>query len=76
VLVKPLADGGAAVALFNPDTGPTGIATTASAVGLRTASCYGVRDLWTHAQSRTTGEIGSQSVPAHGTVMLRISPGC
>jgi alpha-galactosidase len=76
VLVKPLAGGDVAVALFNPDSQPAAIATTASAVGLRNASCYTVRDLWTHAESHTTGEISGQPVPAHGVVMLRISPAC
>jgi alpha-galactosidase len=72
VLAKPLANGDVAVVLFN-ETGSTAtIATTTGAVGKTGASRYTLTDLWTGATSSTTGAI-SASVPAHGTVMLRVA---
>jgi alpha-galactosidase len=76
VIVKPLADGAAAVALFNPGDRPVGIETSVTALGLEQARCYTVRNLWTHSDSTTTGIVGSSSVPAHGVDLLRISPRC
>jgi alpha-galactosidase len=75
MLIKPLADGGVAVAFFNPDTQPATIATSASAAGLGGAPCYAVRDLWTHTDATSTGEI-TRTVPPHDVAMLRISPAC
>jgi alpha-galactosidase len=72
VIVKPLADGSAAVALFDPDAAPVSIHTDASAVGLPAATCYAVRDLWGHTDSTTQGSL-DQTVPAHGVAMLKVS---
>jgi alpha-galactosidase len=74
VLVKPLSGGGAAVALFNSDDKPADIATGAAAVGLAGA-CYTVRDLWSHTETTTTGEI-RRTVAPHDVAMLRISSTC
>ncbi|MEV6611658.1 hypothetical protein [Kutzneria sp. NPDC051319] len=72
VMTKPLANGDVAVVLFN-ETGSTAtIATTTGAVGKTGASRYTLTDLWTGATSTTTGAI-SASIPAHGTVMLRVA---
>ncbi len=76
ILVKPLAEGAVAVALFNPGDQPAVITTSAPAVGLRRASCYAVRDLWTHIDATSSGAVGDPAVPAHGLTMLRISVGC
>ncbi len=74
VLTKPLANGDAAVVLFNEDqSSPATISTTATAVGLPTASSYAIEDLWTKSVSQTTGDI-TAVVPAGGVVMLRIAP--
>ncbi|NUQ96776.1 MAG: alpha-galactosidase [Streptomyces sp.] len=74
VLAKPLANGDVSVALFN-ETGSTAtISTTAAAVGTSGASSYSLTNLWSGATSTTTGTI-SASVPAHGTVMYRVSSG-
>jgi alpha-galactosidase len=73
IIVKPLADGSVAVALFNPGSGPASIATSAAAVGLRSAQCYTVRDLWAHTDATTGGPIEAADVPAHGVVALRVS---
>jgi alpha-galactosidase len=75
VLVKPLADGAVAVALFNADDQPAAITTNASAAGLHDARCYAARDLWTHTEATTAGDI-TRTVAPHDVVMLRISPAC
>jgi alpha-galactosidase len=72
VLTKPLENGDVAVALFN-ETGATAtISTTASAAGLGNASSYQLKDLWSKATTTTGGTI-SASVPAHATVVYRVS---
>ncbi|HEY0497063.1 MAG TPA: NEW3 domain-containing protein [Kutzneria sp.] len=74
VLSKPLANGDKAVLLFN-STGTTAtINTTAAEVGLPRSSDYQLRDLWAHSSTETAGTI-SASVPAHSTVMYRVSAG-
>ncbi len=74
VLAKPLAGGDVSVALFN-ETGSTAtISTSAAAIGKTGASSYTLTDLWSGATSSTSGAI-SASVPAHGTVMYRVSGG-
>jgi alpha-galactosidase len=75
VLVKPLSGNGAAVVLFNPDTQPAEITTTASAAGLQGAPCYAVRDLWAHTDTTTAGEI-KRTVAPHDVAMLRVAPAC
>jgi len=75
VLVKPLSGSAAAVVLFNPDSQPAEITTSASAAGLQGAPCYTVRDLWAHTQSTTAGEI-KRTVAPHDVAMLRIFPTC
>jgi alpha-galactosidase len=75
VLVKPLSGGGVAVALFNSDDKPADIATSTAAAGLRGAPCYTVRDLWSHIQTTTTGEI-RRTVAPHDVAMLRVWSTC
>lgn len=76
VIVKPLADGSVAVALFNDDVRPGALSTDTRAVGLPAADCYTVRDLWTHQETTTTGPIAPDTVPAHGVTMLRVHASC
>jgi alpha-galactosidase len=76
ILVKPLADRTVAVALFNPDAQPAAISTSTSALGMPSASCYTVRDLWSHTDTTTAGQINVPATPAHGVTMLRVSPTC
>ena len=71
VFVNPLANGDRAVALFNESDSPQRIATTAAAAGLPAAPAYTVRDLWAHTTRETAGTLAA-TVPAHGTVMLRV----
>ncbi len=69
---KTLSNGDRAVALSN-ETGSTAtISTTAAALGLGGSSSYSLKDLWSKAVRSTSGAI-SASVPAHGTVLYRVS---
>ena len=72
VIVKPLANGSVAVALFNTDAAPVEIHTDTHAIGLSGSDCFTVRDLWAHTDARTTGDVG-QTVPAHGVAMMKVS---
>ncbi|GAB3530798.1 hypothetical protein GCM10027575_73170 [Phytohabitans suffuscus] len=73
VLAKRLADGDVAVALFNQSGSTTTVSTTAAAIG-KSGSSFTLRDAWTDATTSTSGSI-SASVPAHGTVVYRVSGG-
>lgn len=74
VLTKPLANGDVSVVLFNENSSAATITTSASAVGLPTASSYRVNNLWSHVISSTSGSIAA-NVPGHGSVMFRVSGG-
>ncbi|MFJ5972451.1 NPCBM/NEW2 domain-containing protein [Streptomyces sp. NPDC093060] len=72
VIAKQMKDGSRAVALFNESGSAQRIATTASAVGLPDAPAYTLRDLWQHRGYNTAGTLAA-TVPAHGTVLLRVA---
>ncbi len=72
VVDKKLANGDRAVALFNSTDQAQRISTTATAAGLATRGSYAVRDLWSHTDYDSAGTLAA-TVPAHGTVLLRIS---
>jgi len=72
VVAKEMKDGSRTVALFNESGSAQRIATTAAAVGLPNAHAYTLRDLWQHKSYNTAGAI-SATVPAHGTVLVRVS---
>ncbi len=72
VWAKPLGDGDRAVALLNRSGRTLEIATSAAAVGMPSAGAYDVRNVWTGAVTSTTGAIAA-SVPADGTVLLRVA---
>jgi alpha-galactosidase len=74
VLAKKLANGDVAVAFFNETGSSASIATTASAVGIGGASGYALRDLWAHKTTNTASSSWTETVPSHGTVLLRIHP--
>ena len=73
VLAKRLANGDVAVALFNQGSATTTVSTTAAAVG-KSGNSFTLLDAWANTTSTTTGSI-SASVPAHGTVVYRLSGG-
>ncbi|MEO6114935.1 MAG: glycoside hydrolase family 27 protein [Pseudolysinimonas sp.] len=72
VLSKWLSDGGRAVVLFNATDSPLTISTTASAIGLH-GTDFELRDLWSGADSVTSGAISSV-LPAHAAAMFRMAP--
>ncbi|MEV6301144.1 glycoside hydrolase family 27 protein [Actinoplanes sp. NPDC051861] len=72
VFVKPLAGGDVAVALFNEADAPAVISTSVERSGYGGASAYWLKDLWSKEIRSTTGEI-SATVPAHGTVVYRVT---
>jgi alpha-galactosidase len=74
VISKPLSNGDYAVALFNNNSSAQTISTTASAIGIGSSSSYNLKDLWSKSTRSTTGTI-SVSVPAHETVIYRVSKG-
>jgi alpha-galactosidase len=72
VVVKPLADGDRAIALYNESDQPQHVSTTAAAAGLPSSDDgYRVRDLWQHRDYQSAGTLAA-TVPAHGTVLLRV----
>ncbi|MFJ4828510.1 NPCBM/NEW2 domain-containing protein [Streptomyces sp. NPDC088747] len=72
VVAKEMRDGSRTVALFNETGSAQHVATTARAVGLPDAAAYTLRDLWQHRSYNTAGAI-SATVPAHGTVLVRVA---
>ncbi|ART68699.1 alpha-galactosidase [Mycobacterium dioxanotrophicus] len=73
VLIKRLAGGAVAVALFNQSAEVQTVRTSLDAIGLDGHARATVRDLWQHTDTTSTGTIERQ-VPGHGVVMLRVSP--
>ncbi|WP_066367329.1 glycoside hydrolase family 27 protein [Herbidospora mongoliensis] len=73
ILAKRLSNGDVAVALFNQSGSTITISTTAAAIG-QSGSSFTLREAWTNAVTTSTGAI-SASVPAHGTVVFRVSGG-
>jgi alpha-galactosidase len=74
VFSKVLANGDRAVALFNENGSATTISTSAAQAGMNAAGSYTLRDLWSGSTTTTSGTI-SATVPAHGTVVYRVSGG-
>src|SRR4051794_10958446 len=74
IWTKPMSNGSVAVVLLNRNTSTTTISTSASQIGLGSATSYSVRDLWAHSTSITSGAI-SASVPGHGAAMFIVTGG-
>lgn len=72
VFSKPLSNGDRAIALYNSGDTARSISTTTALAGFPAAVAYQIKDLWTGAKTETGGKL-SASVPAHGTVMIRVS---
>ncbi|GAA4516277.1 MULTISPECIES: NPCBM/NEW2 domain-containing protein [Nonomuraea] len=73
VLDKPLAGGDRAIALYNSTDTLATVGVAAADTGLRRAGAYRLRDLWTGRTLQARSTI-SAAVPAHGTVVYRVSP--
>ncbi|HEV2781598.1 MAG TPA: NPCBM/NEW2 domain-containing protein [Actinophytocola sp.] len=74
ILKKPLANGDIAVTLFNETESSATIGTSAAELGLPQGPAYVLRDLWEHRTFESAGTFAT-TVPAHGTVMYRVSRG-
>ncbi|MEV0586165.1 NPCBM/NEW2 domain-containing protein [Nonomuraea sp. NPDC050310] len=74
VLVKPLENGDRAVVLFNESDRQATISVKASRLKLPDTGRYRVEDLWTGAVWSSEGDL-SAAVPAHSSVMYRVSAG-
>ena len=72
VIVKPLKDGGRAVAVFNEADAAKDVAVAPAEIGLKAGGSHTVRDLWAHTDARGDGSIKVKLEP-HATVMYRIS---
>jgi hypothetical protein len=72
---KPLANGDVAVAFWNDATVPwTGATATFAQLELDPAGSYSSRDLWTKQTTNLgSGTVNAPPIPAHATVMLRIT---
>jgi hypothetical protein len=73
VFAKTESDGDVVVGLFNISGAPEVVSTTASAIGLPSASAYLLNNLWTHRLSES-GTTISADVPSHGVALFRIRP--
>nr|WP_309114316.1 NPCBM/NEW2 domain-containing protein [Saccharothrix sp.] len=73
VMSKQLANGDVSVTLTNETETTATISTSASAAGIAGAESYRLKDLWTKAVTTTSDAI-TATVPAHGTVMYRVTP--
>jgi alpha-galactosidase len=74
IWVKPLADGGKALLLFNRGTQTLRLRATSAHVGIAANAGAKVRDLWAHKDiGRWSGSIEAMVEP-HGVVMYRIRP--
>ncbi|MDG4795692.1 ricin-type beta-trefoil lectin domain protein [Micromonospora sp. WMMD1082] len=74
VWAKTLSDGSGAVALLNRSNSTATVSTTATEIGMPSASGYHLFDVWTKATRNTTGAV-SATVPPHGVVMYRVRTG-
>ena len=73
VWYKPMSDGSAAVVLLNRSSSTAPIAITSSEIHLAPSPEYTVMDLWSNTNV-VARERYEAIVPAHGAVMIRVSP--
>ncbi|HEY2806786.1 MAG TPA: glycoside hydrolase family 27 protein [Gemmatimonadales bacterium] len=71
--MKPLKDGSRAVVLFNRTALQTSMSVSWGRARLPRGSAR-VRDLWTHEERGTFADHFNAVVPAHGVVMVKITP--
>ena len=74
VWMKPLADGGRAVLLWNRGAKPIDIGVDRAKLGVSGAQRLKLRDLWTHKDGGTVSDAFHAKVPAHGVVMISLRP--
>ncbi len=71
--VKPLADGGCAVAVLNRGTAPVQLSLSPRRLGLSRRDRHAVRDLWARAAAGGLEAIGAP-VPGHSAALYRVQP--
>ncbi|RUL76688.1 glycoside hydrolase family 27 protein [Dyella choica] len=71
VIVKPLQDGGRAVAVFNENDTPRDVSIATTVIGLAPRTSHTLRDLWAHSQVKGADTLKLQ-LAAHATAMYRI----
>lgn len=69
---RPLADGGAAVGIFNRHPGP--MEATVDLARLGFARGTKVRDVWAGTEARVASGSTTFNLPGHGVVLLRLTP--
>jgi alpha-galactosidase len=72
IFVKPLQDGGVAVAMVNRGKEAQTIALKWTDAGLAADKSVAIRDLWQHKDLGTFKGAFAVSVPSHGTAMIRM----
>jgi alpha-galactosidase len=72
VWIKPLAENSYAVALFNRSEKESKVSANWSDLGI--SGPFRVRDLWKHEDGGTANQSFAATVPAHGVVMVRLTP--
>jgi len=72
IFVKPLQDGGAAVAMVNRGKQEQKITLTWSDAGFSPDQAVAIRDLWQHKDLGTFKTSFTVPVPSHGTLMIRM----
>jgi alpha-galactosidase len=70
---KPLVGGDVAVALYNSTDVAAIVQVSAAQAGLPSAPAYRVKDVWSELLLHA-GSVLAAGVPAHGTVVYRVSP--
>ncbi|QWF82389.1 NPCBM/NEW2 domain-containing protein [Amycolatopsis sp. CA-230715] len=73
VWAKPMSDGSAAMVLFNRGSAAATMTSSAAEAGLGQSPDYRLRDLFSGAESETTGTIRA-AVPPHGAAVYRVWP--
>jgi alpha-galactosidase len=71
IWVKPLADGGKAIGLFNRGAAAADLSVKWADVGI--TGNHKVRDLWTKADAKWDAAGYTASVPGHGVALIRVS---
>jgi alpha-galactosidase len=70
---KPLAGGDVAVALYNETDNPARTSASIGALGLPKSPAYTLKDLYSKEITETAGQL-TVTVPAHSTLVYRVSP--
>lgn len=73
IWMRPLAGGSYAVALFNTNISPRTMSTSLAALGIP-AGTYKVRDVVDRTDESSTSTVVGGSAPAHGIVVVKLTP--